>query len=129
MELVGDLMQQTMTNAMVDVSVGLKNAAGNRALYLRLVKKFIDREHDVDCRLRACISSQDRDGAIRTVHTLKSSSLTLGALHLGATAARLESLWKDQGPLDGALPDLVELQTCVGSVMSKLQDQNQLFND
>ena len=122
-------MQQMVINATVDVTVGLKNAAGNRSLYMRLVKKFIDREQDVNSRLHAFISSQDRDGAIRTVHTLKSSSLTLGALHLGATAARLESLWKEQGPLDGGLPDLAELQTRVVDVMSTLQDQNRLFND
>ena len=119
--LAEPIMIQSNDNAVVDAAVGLKNAANNPGLYKRLVQKFVDREHDVLVRLSASFTDQDRETAIRTVHTLKSSSLTLGALHLGDVSARLEAFWKGDGPLSADLPDMDELAKALPPVMAHFQ--------
>jgi HPt (histidine-containing phosphotransfer) domain-containing protein len=106
----------------VNVDIGLKHAANNKGLYSRLVQKFIDREHNVLDRLLTSIDEVDREATIRTVHTLKSSALTLGANPLGAIAARLEAYWKGGGELTDTLEDIRLMKEALVPVLSFFTD-------
>ena len=111
------IMEDARTAAIVDTDVGLKNSAGNKGLYLRLIQKYVDREQDALGRLHASLAEGDRETAIRTVHTLKSSSLTLGAKPLGDICARLEAFWKEDGDLNPQLDDMTALTATLPPVM------------
>ncbi len=106
----------------VNVDIGLKHSANNKGLYMRLVQKFIDRERDVVDRLKTHLGEADRESTIRTVHTLKSSALTLGAQNLGAIAARLEAFWKDGGDLTEDLEDIRIMERALPGVFAFFVD-------
>ena len=116
------MTDQIVDTPLVDPAMGLKNAAGSAGLYQRLIKKFVDREHDVVDRLCQAIADQDRELAVRIVHTLKSSSLTLGAKDLGDLSAQLELYWKQDGDLRSDLPLLNDLVKMVPPVLNYFND-------
>ena len=116
------MTDQIVDTPLVDPAMGLNNAAGSAGLYQRLIKKFVDREHDVVDRLCQAIADQDRELAVRIVHTLKSSSLTLGAKDLGDLSAQLELYWKQDGDLRSDLPLLNDLVKMVPPVLNYFND-------
>ena len=111
-------MNDKLANAVVDVAAGFKNSASNAGLYQRLIQKFLDREQTALDRLRDSMDRQDRHEAIRLVHTLRSSALTLGAGPLGEAAARLEVLWKQGGTLELPLAEWDNLAACLPPVLA-----------
>ncbi len=83
----------------VDVQDGLARMLGKRALYLQMLTRFRDNQHDVAARIRAALDSGDRVGAERLAHTLKGVAGQLGATGMQALAGQLESqLHRDATP-------------------------------
>jgi two-component system, sensor histidine kinase and response regulator len=84
---------------------GLLRVAGNRKLYLKLLRQFSAQQSDAPGRITELLKAGDRPAAERTAHTVKGVAANLGvktvqlaagelekAIHDGADAARLESL-------------------------------------
>jgi two-component system, sensor histidine kinase and response regulator len=84
---------------------GLLRVAGNRKLYLKLLRQFSAQQSDAPGQITELLKAGDRPAAERTAHTVKGVAANLGvqtvqlaagelekAIHDGADAARLESL-------------------------------------
>jgi signal transduction histidine kinase/DNA-binding response OmpR family regulator len=84
---------------------GLLRVAGNRKLYLKLLRQFSAQQSDAPGQITALLKSGDRSAAERKAHTVKGVAANLGvktvqlaagklekAIHDGADAARLELL-------------------------------------
>ena len=84
---------------------GLLRVAGNRKLYLKLLRQFSVQQSDAPVQITELLKAGDRPAAERTAHTVKGVAANLGvktlqlaagelekAIHDGADAARLESL-------------------------------------
>ncbi|HYD55599.1 MAG TPA: response regulator [Burkholderiales bacterium] len=74
----------------LDAVSGLRRVAGNKALYLRLLRQFADEQADAAGDIAAAIASGDRETAMRRAHTLKGVAGNLGFTELQAQAAALE---------------------------------------
>jgi two-component system, sensor histidine kinase and response regulator len=84
---------------------GLLRVAGNRKLYLKLLRQFCAQQSDAPGQIAELLKTGDRRTAERTAHTVKGVAANLGvktvqlaagelekAIHDGADAARLEPL-------------------------------------
>lgn len=66
----------------VEVTVGLNNVLGDKALYFEILQMFYqDHKNDGD-KLKQAISEQDYDTAKHVSHTLKGVSCSVGAMNL-----------------------------------------------
>jgi len=100
-ETGGDLPNVTGLNS----AEGLLRVAGNRKLYLKLLRQFSVQQAESPAQIAEQLKTGDRATAERTAHTVKGVAANLGAkavqlaagelekaLHEGADAARLETL-------------------------------------
>ena len=89
----------------LDSAEGLLRVAGNRKLYLKLLRQFSAQQSDAPVQITELLKVGDRPAAERKAHTVKGVAGNLGvktvqlaagelekAIHDGADAARLESL-------------------------------------
>jgi two-component system, sensor histidine kinase and response regulator len=89
----------------LDSAEGLLRVAGNRKLYLKLLRQFSAQQSDAPVQITELLKVGDRPAAERKAHTVKGVAGNLGvktvqlaagelekAIHNGADAARLESL-------------------------------------
>ena len=89
----------------LDSAEGLLRVAGNRKLYLKLLRQFSAQQSDAPVQITELLKAGDRPAAERKAHTVKGVAGNLGvktvqlaagelekAIHNGADAARLESL-------------------------------------
>jgi len=82
----------------LDAVAGLKRLAGNRGLYLDLLRKFAEGQQDTPARLAAALAADDRPLAERLAHTLKGVAGNIGAGEVQAAAADLEQALRDGLP-------------------------------
>jgi signal transduction histidine kinase/DNA-binding response OmpR family regulator/HPt (histidine-containing phosphotransfer) domain-containing protein len=75
----------------VDVAAGIKRIGGNPASYLRLLAKFVENQGDAMSQIRAAIDTVDQELAVRTAHTLKGVSGSIGATELSQMAGDMEA--------------------------------------
>src|SRR5690606_21917585 len=90
----------------LDQAAALERMLDNRALYLRLLRRFVDEHAAVPERLRELLTAGRADEAVDLLHRLKSLAATLGAVELQALSARLETLLQagdDPGETSAAL--------------------------
>jgi CheY-like chemotaxis protein len=85
----------------LDSTVGLMYLGGNCDLFERLLKKFRS-EDTKDLEFFRYLEAGDQPGALRIVHTMKSTASTLGAKPLADLCLQLENLLRAQnlGPGD-----------------------------
>src|SRR5438067_2565090 len=89
----------------LDSAEGLLRVAGNRKLYLKLLRQFCGQKWDAPGKITEMLNAGDRLAAERKAHTVKGVAANLGmktvqlaagelekAIHDGSDAARLESL-------------------------------------
>jgi two-component system sensor histidine kinase/response regulator len=121
----------------VNVSQGLQLCAGNRSLYVSLLRKFVTSVASVPCQVRDALAVSDVDLATRIVHTLKGTAANLGAAHCrdlsstleaallrGAVAAELGPLLE---PLESHLAELVvAINQVLPAEMEPAHQQRQL---
>jgi HPt (histidine-containing phosphotransfer) domain-containing protein len=101
-----------MTQATIDVATfqALKEAAG-ADFVLELVGTFLVEAPAMISDLRSALAANDADRFRRAAHSLKSNSMTFGALTLGAMARSLE-----QGGID-------PVQQAGGESLDRLADE------
>lgn len=77
---------------LLDAADGIARVMGDRALYLRMLRRFRDDYQDGAARIRAAVDSGDTRLAHRMAHTLKGASgmISAHALHRLASALELE---------------------------------------
>jgi len=109
----------------LDSASGLLRVAGNRTLYLKLLRQFSVQQSAAPAEIAEQIRSGDLATAERTAHTVKGVAANLGvtlvqtaageleqALHAGADAARLETL--RQQLADALNPFVERLRAALG---------------
>jgi two-component system sensor histidine kinase/response regulator len=84
----------------LDTAEGLLRVAGNKNLYLKLLRQFVASEHDAPSRIRERLASKDHATAERMAHTVKGVAGNLGAKAVQSAAADLERAVKEGAPAD-----------------------------
>jgi HPt (histidine-containing phosphotransfer) domain-containing protein len=79
----------------ISVASGLERVAGNKPLYVKLLRKFREGQENAVAEVRAALQPGDRETAGRLAHTLKGVSGNLGAESLYRAAAELEKVIKE----------------------------------
>ena len=74
--------------------------AGNKNLYLKLLRQFVASEQDAPSRIRERLASQDRATAERMAHTVKGVAGNLGAGAVQSAAADLERAVSEGSPAE-----------------------------
>jgi HPt (histidine-containing phosphotransfer) domain-containing protein len=74
----------------LDAAAGLRRLAGNRTLYLSLLRQFAEKQADAGQRLAAALKAKDMALAERIAHTVKGVAGNLGLEALQAAAGALE---------------------------------------
>ena len=106
----------------LDTADGLMRVAGNKKLYLKLLRQFVASEQDAPSRIRERLASQDRATAERMAHTVKGVAGNLGAGAVQTAAAELERAVKEGSPAEALCdrlasvlsPLLAKLRTALG---------------
>jgi PAS domain S-box-containing protein len=78
----------------VDVDGALGRLGGNRALYARVLRSYLDEIARIPDQLENLLLDENKAEAGRLLHTLKGLSGTVGATSLGAVAKAAETLLK-----------------------------------
>jgi two-component system sensor histidine kinase/response regulator len=91
----------------LDARAGLARVAGNRALYLKVLRQFAEEEAGAPAAIRAALAAGDGVLAERLAHTLKGVSGNVGAVAVHGAAGPLERLLHGRAPaaeVEAALP-------------------------
>jgi len=118
----------------LETTEGLARVAGNRKLYLKLLRQFIEQQGPAADQISSALSQNDTALAERLAHTLKGVAANIGAKPVQGAAGTLEKLIRDRAPsveveratraLSEALAPLVaELQKALGSLQSTINHQ------
>jgi len=103
----------------IDWRQGLQRAAGNRTLYLRLMRQFAQREADVGRRVADALRKARHDEVQGIAHSVKGVAGNLGITELQAAAERLEQAVRSRtGTEEG-----VEAFVRASSILRVLCDQ------
>jgi two-component system, sensor histidine kinase and response regulator len=76
----------------LDTAAGMHRMMGKRKLYLQMLRRFADGQHDTPERLRQALAIDDWETAERLAHSTKGVAATIGATQVPQHAAALESL-------------------------------------
>ena len=90
----------------IDMELGLKRTANNPAVYLRVLRMFVEKQHAAAEDVTSALASGDSELALRTLHTTRGVAGNIGALELASAAQALESLLRegaDAGRVNDAL--------------------------
>ena len=88
----------------LQVDEGLARVAGNKKLYLKLLRQFVVQEADAGARIGDCLRSGDRSTAERLAHTVKGVAGSLGAGAVQVAGAVLEKAISDGVDAEGCAP-------------------------
>jgi len=111
----------------LDTKDGLARVAGNRKLYLKLLRQFIEQQGPAPGQIAAALASHDIALAERIAHTLKGVAGNIGARPVQSAAGALEKAIRDRvepsavesakQQVAGALdPLLAEMRTALNSL-------------
>ena len=104
----------------LDAAQGLRRVAGNRTLYVRLLRQFVEAYADAAERIRESLG-RDQAEAERLAHTVKGTAGNLSAEPVQAAAGALEKAIRD-GVEAGRVESLrVQLGASLGSLCSALR--------
>jgi two-component system sensor histidine kinase/response regulator len=74
----------------LDTKDGLSRVAGNRKLYLKLLRQFVEQQSAAPAQIKEALANDDTSTAERLAHTVKGVSGSLGAPVVQRAAAKLE---------------------------------------
>ncbi len=103
----------------LDASAGLKRVAGNRGLYLSLLRQFRDKQADAGARIAAALAADDRAAAERMAHTVKGVAGNIG---LGAVQEAAGALEKAIHAGDGVKSAASRFETEIAKAVAALAD-------
>jgi len=102
----------------LDTDGGLRRVAGNRALYVKLLRQFVEGQWDATARVRAALGQGDRGAAERHAHTVKGVAGNIGAGGVQAVAGELEHAIK-AGTESEAL--IASFDTALGAFLDRMR--------
>lgn len=115
----------------LDLELGLRRVMGNTALYLSILRQFVEGQKTVPAEIDAAMALQDWKLAERIAHTLKGVSGNIGATELQAVAEKLERAIKAEKPqyaIDGHIKVLKKrLDSLIDQLERKLPQAETLM--
>ncbi len=115
------LIARLASHPEVDTRFALANLGGRTALYVRLLKQFLNTSADAMTRFRAHLAAGDSASARIVAHSLKGSSATLGMPALRYSAAALENALIDGADNTTLETRAAEAETRLASMMAILR--------
>ena len=82
----------------LDAAAGLSRVGGNRRLYIKLLREFIEQQGRAAAQVSDALAAGDIGQAERLAHSLNGVAGNLGARRLQSVAARLEKAIRDRAP-------------------------------
>ncbi|XCN74915.1 MAG: Hpt domain-containing protein [Candidatus Electrothrix aestuarii] len=108
----------------LNIQAGIQQLEGNQDLYIKLLKKFAECNHDLAEKIAERLTSQDDEKARLLAHSTKGVSGSIGATELYLASAALEAAI-NQGKTEQALQSFSStLNTVLQSIEALLQDQD-----
>ncbi len=115
----------------IDMRQGLNRTMGDRQLYLKLLRLFVQDQSEVIALIRQLLAEKNHEGAERVAHTLKGVAALIGA-DVQYAAADIEVLIRqgsDIEILDGKLNDCgTRLRVTIASIEQCLTHENAINN-
>jgi len=109
----------------LNIQTGIKQLEGNQELYINLLKKFAECNHDLAGKIAVMLADEDNKKARLLAHSTKGIAGSIGATELYLASAALEAAIT-QGTTEQALRDFSStLKTVLQSIGVLLQDQDQ----
>jgi two-component system sensor histidine kinase/response regulator len=105
----------------LDAADGLARVAGNRSLYLKLLRQFADQQGEAPQQIVAALKSGDRKLAERLAHTVKGVAGSLGARELQQIAGALEKAISMSAAPAVLNPAEAALETALKSFVARLR--------
>ena len=88
--------EKVETSAEINTSVGMRYCANDKAIYKEILASYVAQKERFDVEMRAAFQEKDWEKYRVLVHSLKSTSLTIGAEKLSEKAKELEMAAKEQ---------------------------------
>jgi two-component system sensor histidine kinase/response regulator len=101
----------------LDSRDGLARVAGNRTLYLKLLRQFAQQQGPAPRQIADALATGDRKLAERLAHTVKGVAGSLGAKEVQQAAAELEKAIAS----GAATPDLSRVEAVLGAFVGRLR--------
>ncbi|MGD8497460.1 MAG: response regulator, partial [Chromatiales bacterium] len=107
-----------------DVGSGLKRVAGNRRLYLKLLRELAAHHAEDAIEIRSALAAADVERARRLAHTLKGVAGNLSATELQSAAKAVDESIKaaDTGP-ETLAARIDDLERCLAEALSALRER------
>jgi signal transduction histidine kinase/DNA-binding response OmpR family regulator/HPt (histidine-containing phosphotransfer) domain-containing protein/HAMP domain-containing protein len=105
----------------LDAAQGLRRVAGNRKLYLSLLRQFVDSQEDAADRIRESLDRGDRAVAERLAHTVKGTAGNLAAVPVQTAAGVLEKAIREGAPAAQVESHRLLLGEALGRLCSALR--------
>ncbi|MDY3922624.1 MAG: response regulator [Hallerella porci] len=75
----------------LNAELGLYRSAGSQTIYLKVIRRFVEDFENYIPRIQNCLSSGEKETAMRMAHTIKGILGTIGCAHLQEAFAKMES--------------------------------------
>jgi two-component system, sensor histidine kinase and response regulator len=105
----------------LDTKDGLARVAGNRKLYLKLLRQFIEQQGPAVGQITAALAQGDVALAERLAHTLKGVAGNIGAKPVQAAAGALEKLIRDKAGAAEVEPAKQQVTAALDALLAELQ--------
>ena len=105
----------------IDTKDGLARVAGNRKLYLKLLRQFVEQQGPSVAQITTALAQSDAALAERLAHTLKGVAGNIGAKPVQAAAGVLEKVIRNRAAAADTEPALREVAAALDSLLAGLQ--------
>jgi two-component system sensor histidine kinase/response regulator len=105
----------------LDLRDGLGRVAGNRKLYLRLLRQFVEQQGAADRQIAEALERNDDALAKRLAHTVKGVAGNLGLRTVQQVAAKLEHAFGSSLPATEVTGAFNELRTVLNDMITRLR--------
>jgi two-component system sensor histidine kinase/response regulator len=115
-------LESCATIAGLDTADGLTRVAGNRKLYLKLLRQFAGEQGAAVAQISAALDQGDATLAERLAHTLKGVAANLGAKSVQAAAGTLEKLIRERAGPAATRPAMQQVAALLEPLTARLND-------
>jgi HPt (histidine-containing phosphotransfer) domain-containing protein len=105
----------------LDTADGLSRVAGNRKLYLKLLRQFVEQQGPAGGQICEALVTGEAKVAERLAHTVKGVAGSLGARGVQVVAAKLEKAVAGSASEAELTPLLAEFRTVLDDFTARLQ--------
>jgi PAS domain S-box-containing protein len=105
----------------LDSKDGLFRVAGNRKLYVKLLRQFCEQQGSSVEQISSAFAAGDKAVAERLAHTLKGVAGNIGAKSIQAAAGNLEKLIREGAAVEAIESAKQQVAVALGPVVSQLQ--------